>query len=915
MLAAKKYNGVELDPQINGTTVLQNGTAARQECNGDTPTLRTNITNNIIEPVIIIGAGIGGLCLAQGLQKAGRDFLVLERDASLHDRPQGYRLKIERNGAQALKSALTETCFQKFEATCAITTCGQTDYNPLNGQITKSRAGSGLAGQQGLAATYTVDRGVFRSILTTGISDKITFDKELLSYDVINEGRSILATFKDGSQIRGSFLVGADGIRSSVRRKMLPKMKYVDTGAMCIYGKTPITPSLEAEVPPKALRWMTTFVDSAPLIQSVLIGDSPLTLISEPIRWSSGSRALGQMPMDYVYWAMVGRRELFTDSKSTKAYSASEASKLSLEVTKEWHDSMNALMRLQDTEQCSAVPVVSAIPEIPTWQPSERVTLLGDAIHAMSPCGGVGANTALVDAAELVKLFGDPKRTGPSGIDPTSVSIGNYEASMRERARAMIMRSFVGSKKLFDQRPFEECPAVEWSPKAILSTIMHTRNEDTSLYELIATLACNVGEVNSHLRKHNLPGLSYGESHPTLPENADFASYGESRAAAIEAAEKILYTLRGPREVLLDISFQHCASASLQVIQHYEIAHHIPLQGTTTYAKVAESVGKGIESSLVQRVVQHAITYGLFQENAAGEVGHNNTSALLVKDPDLEAWLYLCTNVAYPAGAQIPRALELYGASSEADETAYSVSIGRKISQFQRFREPDGKALYSMFGKAMKGISAGGASGISHVVDGYPWHQFSTTTDHLIVDVGGGMGHVAIELAKTHDTLRFEVQDLPETVESAEKQCPPEFRDRIDFRAHNFLEQQPDHKAASITYFARFILHDWSDKYASQILEALAKSMRPQDRLIVNEVVIPELGTLPRGVERRLHDRDLLMLMNLNGRERTLSVWKQLFDSITPTLQLRKIYRPTDGELSLIELSLSDGQGQLNGSH
>lgn len=477
----------------------QNGIAARHECNSDTPTLSTSITNNTVEPVIIIGAGIGGLCLAQGLQKAGRDFLVFERDASLHDRPQGYRLKIERNGAQALKSALTEACFQRFEATCAITTCGQTDYNPLNGQITKSRAGSGLAGQQGLAATYTVDRGVFRSILTTEISDKITFDKELLYYDMINEGRSVLATFQDGSQIQGRFLVGADGIRSSVRRQMLPNLKYVDTGAMCIYGKTPITPSLEAEVPSKALRWMTTFVDSAPLIQSVLIGDSPLTLLSEPIRWSSESRALGHMPMDYVYWAMVGRKELFTDSKNTKAYSASEASKLSLEVTKEWHDSMNALMRLQDTEQCSAVPVVSAIPEIPTWQPSERVTLvsivtpitclmlqqyadhlcqLGDAIHAMSPCGGkqargndrqqanaktgVGANTALVDAAELVKLFGDPKSTGPSGIDPTSVSIGEYEASMRERARAMIMRSFVGSQKLFDQRPFGECPAVEW---------------------------------------------------------------------------------------------------------------------------------------------------------------------------------------------------------------------------------------------------------------------------------------------------------------------------------------------------------------------------------------------------------------------------------------------------------------------
>ena len=57
------------------------------------------------------------------------------------------------------------------------------------------------------------------------------------------------------------------------------------------------------------------------------------------------------------------------------------------------------------------------------------------------------------------------------------------------------------------------------------------------------------------------------------------------------------------------------------------------------------------------------------------------------------------------------------------------------------------------------------------------------------------------------------------------------------------------------------------------------------------------------------------MLMNLNGRERTLSVWKQLFDSITPALQLRKIYRPTDGELSLIELGLCDEHSPLNGNH
>lgn len=51
-------------------------------------------------------------------------------------------------------------------------------------------------------------------------------------------------------------------------------------------------------------------------------------------------------------------------------------------------------------------------------------------------------------------------------------------------------------------------------------------------------------------------------------------------------------------------------------------------------------------------------------------------------------------------------------------------------------------------------------------------------------------------------------------------------------------------------------------------------------------------------------DRDLLMLMNLNGRERTISAFSSLFQAVTPRLRVSEVYRPPQGELSLIEAVL-----------
>jgi glycine/D-amino acid oxidase-like deaminating enzyme len=68
--------------------------------------------------VAVAGAGLGGLCLAQGLLKAGADVTVYERDARLDDRRQGYRLHADARAGLALQQCLPPESLALFQATC-----------------------------------------------------------------------------------------------------------------------------------------------------------------------------------------------------------------------------------------------------------------------------------------------------------------------------------------------------------------------------------------------------------------------------------------------------------------------------------------------------------------------------------------------------------------------------------------------------------------------------------------------------------------------------------------------------------------------------------------------------------------------------------------------------------------------------
>ncbi|KAJ7741454.1 cercosporin toxin biosynthesis protein [Mycena maculata] len=375
-------------------------------------------------PILIIGTGISGLTLAQGLLNANIPFRppVRARPGLLRARA-GLPHPPRRHGARGAPGDAPPALFAEVEATCAPFTAGAS-LDALTAQVLERRGPppAGIHGGKQIAA----DRTILRRVLLRGLEVHVEFGKRFVAYELTARG--------------GTLLVGADGARSGVRRQFLPGVGLLDTEGRLIYGKTSLTRELEETFDARAMAGLSMLRDAARA--------GPLSAVLEPMRFHVGvgeSRAEKGLPVDYVCWVLACRSDVLgMPDTELLGLSTEEAAALSLRLTADSHPSLRALFTLQDATQSSALSIASVKPEIPTWPSSDHVRLIGDAIHVMSPTAGIGANMALRDAALLVKTLA---KKG---------DIGSYEAKMREYAGETIRMSRMGGQILFGMRSFEE---------------------------------------------------------------------------------------------------------------------------------------------------------------------------------------------------------------------------------------------------------------------------------------------------------------------------------------------------------------------------------------------------------------------------------------------------------------------------
>jgi len=148
-----------------------------------------------------------------------------------------------------------------------------------------------------------------------------------------------------------------------------------------------------------------------------------------------GSDALFDNTTSYAFWAYGSPRADLEEKQPLEQMGAVELQRLVLDRIRNWHPDYSVLVCASDPSTFHVVSIKTSVP-VPAW-PTRRITLIGDAIHSMTPYRGIGANIAIRDAALLCRNL----RNVALGACTIEAAIGEYERQMRDYGFAAVRSS------------------------------------------------------------------------------------------------------------------------------------------------------------------------------------------------------------------------------------------------------------------------------------------------------------------------------------------------------------------------------------------------------------------------------------------------------------------------------------------
>ena len=330
--------------------------------------------------LVIIGGGIGGVALGVACLHRGIPFTLYERDSNFDARSQGYGLTLQ----QASKAIEALGILSLKEGVISTKHIVHTTEGKVIGEWGMRQWCQSDTKKTPKRTNIHISRQSLRLSLLEqlGGHEAVHWGHHLIDYKEC-EGGGVDLTFEvDGAVkiARADLVVGADGIRSTMRRLLVGEditpLRYL--GCIVILGICPLSALGELESP---------LLDSATVFQTV-----------------NGNERIYMMPFDSntIMWQL----SFPLSEDEAKHLSAQGPLAIKEEACKrtQWHDPIPQIIEATQETLISGYPVYDrALLTTELMEKGKQITLIGDAAHPMSPFKGQGANQALLDALSLAR--------------------------------------------------------------------------------------------------------------------------------------------------------------------------------------------------------------------------------------------------------------------------------------------------------------------------------------------------------------------------------------------------------------------------------------------------------------------------------------------------------------------------------
>ena len=362
---------------------------------------------------LVIGGGIAGPATALALHKAGIRARVLEAHPTAAT-GIGGAFMVAPNGLAALRLLGLDEQIRRI---------GQ----PIRRMLIDDPNGKRIAafdGVTGLPPSLAMWRPELYAVLEQQLRDtgiETVRGKRLVRVEERPDG--VTAHFADGSSADGDLLIGADGVRSTVRTLIDPAAPGPrNTGLLGLGGFSGYDAG--GETPAGEQRHDATRYDATQYGATQY----------DAMHFANGRRAF------FGWWALPGGgtawfsnvpyAQEMTGTQARQTDAAAWLARLREQHARDHPAS--AILAQADPEQLVNVGSLHIMPRVPTWHRG-RMVLVGDAAHAPSPSSGQGVSLAVESALELARCLRD--------LPDPATAFSTYESLRRGRVEKIIAQA------------------------------------------------------------------------------------------------------------------------------------------------------------------------------------------------------------------------------------------------------------------------------------------------------------------------------------------------------------------------------------------------------------------------------------------------------------------------------------------